>query len=449
MVGDIYVRSNPLQSLIQGLRMKQAKDELGASRQELKDLRTKRQETETRDMSAFVDLLRDKPAVASTTTPTQMPSFDDADAQSMQGIQGYGATTGAQAARPGDPMAAYSMAAASQSPTLRKVGLEGTMSLASEQAKQRTAQAQQNKYMGILSKAQTPQDAIAAGVPIDTVKGYYESKNFGRTEAGRPIEVEGVNGEKMIQQVDKFGQPMGAPMPGYMPAQAVNTGDKTIFAKPLSGQSFGVNMSPGDKARLAQSANQFQQSQANRPERQAQIIDTDQGKMQVLPGGKLAPLMDTQGNMISGPKGPTGTLARQQEAGQALQAINQAEKLLPKATSSGLGSAVDSAAAFFGKSTSGAQAASQLKALEGELVSKMPKMSGPQSDKDVALYKQMAGVIGDQTQPVATRQAALNTVKEIQQRYATPAMNLGRQPYANSVMNQQSSGGVVDFGSLK
>jgi hypothetical protein len=131
-------------------------------------------------MSAFVDLLRPKPAVASTTTPAQMPSFDEADAQSMQGVQGYGATTGAQAAIPGDPMAAYSLAAASQSPTLRKVGLEGTMSLAGEQAKQRTAQAQQQQYMDILSKAQTPQQALQAGVPYEMVKNFAESKNLGR-----------------------------------------------------------------------------------------------------------------------------------------------------------------------------------------------------------------------------------------------------------------------------
>jgi hypothetical protein len=98
----------------------------------------------------------------------------------MQGVQGYGATTGAQAAIPGDPMAAYSLAAASQSPTLRKVGLEGTMSLASEQAKQRTAQAQQQKYMDILRNAKTPQDALAAGVPFETVKNFTESKDLGR-----------------------------------------------------------------------------------------------------------------------------------------------------------------------------------------------------------------------------------------------------------------------------
>jgi hypothetical protein len=180
MVGNIYVRSNPLEGLIQGLRMKQSKDELAASRQELKDLRGKRQETEARDMSAFVSALRGTPAQASTTTPTQMPSFDEADAQSMQGVQGYGATTGAQTATPGDPMAAYSLAAASQSPTLRKVGLEGTMSLANEQAKLQAAQTLQQKYIDILRTSKTPQDALAAGVPFETVKNFTESKNLGR-----------------------------------------------------------------------------------------------------------------------------------------------------------------------------------------------------------------------------------------------------------------------------
>jgi hypothetical protein len=189
---------------------------------------------------------------------------------------------------------------------------------------------------------------------------------------------------------------------------------------------------------------------SNRPERQAQIIDTDQGKMRVMPNGQLAPLMDVSGNAISGPKGPTGTLARQNEAQQALNAIKQAEEILPNATSSGLGSLVDSAAGFVGYSTPGAQAASKLKAVEGELVSKMPKMSGPQSDKDVALYKQMAGVVGDETKPIATRQAALQAVKEIQNRYAGPQVNLGATGNPNSVMsNSGGRGGVVDFGSLK
>lgn len=171
-------------------------------------------------------------------------------------------------------------------------------------------------------------------------------------------------------------------------------------------------------------------------QKQAQIIDTDQGKMRVMPNGTLAPLMDVQGNAISGPKGPQGTAARAMEANQALQAISQAEQVLPKATSSGIGNMVDQAAGFVGYSTPGAQNAAKLKAIEGELVSKMPKMSGPQSDKDVALYKQMAGVVGDANVPLKTRQEALQTVKEIQQRYAGAPMRLGAQGNPNSVMNQ-------------
>jgi hypothetical protein len=54
---------------------------------------------------------------------------------------------------------------------------------------------------------------------------------------------------------------MGAPMPGYMPAQAVNTGNAVTFAKPVAGQSFNVNMAPGEVARLNQSESQFQRSQ--------------------------------------------------------------------------------------------------------------------------------------------------------------------------------------------
>jgi len=153
----------------------------------------------------------------------------------------------------------------------------------------------------------------------------------------------------------------------------------------------------------------------------------------MLPNGTLAPSMLVQGNVISGPKGPQGDAARAREANQALQAIQQAEKVLPKATSSGIGNMLDQAAGFVGYSTPGAQNAAKLKALEGELVSKMPKMSGPQSDKDVALYKQMAGVVGDANVPIKTRQEALNTVKEIQQRYAGAPMRLGNQP--NTSMN--------------
>lgn len=106
------------------------------------------------------------------------------------------------------------------------------------------------------------------------------------------------------------------------------------------------------------------------------------------------------------------------EAKESLQLINQAEKLLDTATGSLTGTGVDILAGAVGKSTAGAQDAAKLKAIQGALVAKMPKMSGPQSDKDVLLYREMAAQVGDSTIPADTRKAALQTLREIQERYA-------------------------------
>lgn len=106
------------------------------------------------------------------------------------------------------------------------------------------------------------------------------------------------------------------------------------------------------------------------------------------------------------------------DAKDALTLIDQATKLIPKATGSYLGNALDTVAQAIGYATGGAQTTAQLQALEGALVSKMPKMSGPQSDSDVKLYKQMAGNIGNPNVPPSIKQEALKTIKEIQERYA-------------------------------
>lgn len=86
-------------------------------------------------------------------------------------------------------------------------------------------------------------------------------------------------------------------------------------------------------------------------------------------------------------------------------------------TASGIGSLYDKGAAWFGAAPIGAQQAASLKAVEGDLVRMMPRMEGPQSNLDVMLYKEMAGKIGDDTLPIATRQAALATVEKLWRKY--------------------------------
>jgi hypothetical protein len=89
----------------------------------------------------------------------------------------------------------------------------------------------------------------------------------------------------------------------------------------------------------------------------------------------------------------------------------------PKPTGSGVGSLVDKVAGFFGASPTGAREATDLKAISGALTSKMPRMEGPQSDRDTQLYREMAAQVGDESIPVDQRLRALETVKALWRKY--------------------------------
>jgi hypothetical protein len=143
-------------------------------------------------------------------------------------------------------------------------------------------------------------------------------------------------------------------------------------------------------------------------------------------------------------KNPAGTISpaqRQQDADAVLSILKQAEPLLEESTGSLVGTAYDKAAGAVGYSTEGAQKTAQLKALEGALISKMPKMSGPQSDKDVLLYKQMAGQIGDSTLPIETRKAAMETIRQLNAQYSsdpTQASAGGVPKWDDSAINAEA-----------
>jgi len=139
------------------------------------------------------------------------------------------------------------------------------------------------------------------------------------------------------------------------------------------------------------------------------VVQSDTGPLVVDPrNGHGTPV--TVGGKVVPPKG-SGQAAK--DAQSVIDLLDQADPLLDTATHSLIGAGYDRAAAAFGKSTEGAQASAQLKALEGMLISKQPKMTGPQSDKDVLLYRQMAGQIGDASLPIETRRAALRGVREM------------------------------------
>lgn len=110
------------------------------------------------------------------------------------------------------------------------------------------------------------------------------------------------------------------------------------------------------------------------------------------------------------------------EAKQLLPFINEMKGLIDKSTSSGIGTIVDSAGNFFGYSTSGAEAIAAIAPLANKVLMGVQRFEGPQSDRDVASYKEASGKLADPTVPAAQKQAAFNTIIEIMKRNA-PELN--------------------------
>ena len=118
-------------------------------------------------------------------------------------------------------------------------------------------------------------------------------------------------------------------------------------------------------------------------------------------------------------------------ASKFLSIANQAESLLKQGpTASGIGSLLDSGAAFFAQTTKGAEIAQQLKGIGGWMVSNVPRMEGPQSNFDVANYQVMAGDVANDSLPIARRLSALQGIKtmmEDQIKLAGTSMQGGQQ----------------------
>lgn len=81
-------------------------------------------------------------------------------------------------------------------------------------------------------------------------------------------------------------------------------------------------------------------------------------------------------------------------------------------TESGLGAAFDAAGSFVGYTPKGAATQDALKVVAGNLTGLVPRFEGPQSDKDTALYKEMAAEVGS-NKPVERRLKALQTMKKL------------------------------------
>lgn len=194
--------------------------------------------------------------------------------------------------------------------------------------------------------------------------------------------------------------------------QALNLGGQQVVVDPQGNvvQVYGKTLAPGEQPQV-----RYEQARA-----------TETGKQQVQLDANI-------NKKIS-------------DAKDVVDLAGQAEEYLPDAS----GSYVDTAFSFgkkvIGRSDRETQANAALKVISGKLVSNMPRMEGPQSDKDVQLYKDMAANIADPTVPADDKKVALQALRDLNAKYS--------QKQAPSTMQSApqggaSGGGVIDFGSLK
>jgi len=303
--------------------------------------------------------------------------------------------------------------------------------------------------------------ALRAGIDPAKLQQISESRNWGRDKVAGTVETTDAQGRPVTRMRTDYGDFIGAAMPKPYEKKFQDTGGSIGVLDPYTASldgTIGKTMTPGEVASNQVALGQLGVARGNlgvAQERLAfdkaggadggvQYMNTPAGIVAVpkKPGMGAAPA----GQYVIGPDGmplggdpQTGPQARVRDARDALTIISEAEKLLPKATGSYLGVGADMLAQGFGASTQGAQAAAQLKVLSGSLVSKMPKMSGPQSDKDVAMYREMAGQIGDATLPVSTRMAALKTLRGLQEKYAGIQPPAPQEPAKQSAPTQSNA----------
>jgi hypothetical protein len=120
-------------------------------------------------------------------------------------------------------------------------------------------------------------------------------------------------------------------------------------------------------------------------------------------------------------KAEGATARKSVQAPQIESLLQQAEGLLPKATSGGLATTGRDLAGYFGEATEGSEFDTQLDVIGAALTSGVPRMEGPQSNYDVKLYEKAAGDLANSEKPIEARLAAIKTMRNLNNKYMTTA----------------------------
>jgi hypothetical protein len=224
MVSGHYVAPHFTQVLAEGLRgYSDIKGEKQAD-QELKDLTGKRQTAITDNRRAYIDALRGK---AATEAPKEMFVADDGGGGEM--------TMGTQvtpAVAP-DQLKAFEIAMQSPDANLRQMGTTQfsqyqqnqaaqQQKIADQQAADARVQAQKDRQTQLWeASGGDPQKFLAAGGDFEFAKTVVDGQGLGAPKVARVVEtIDPKTGRPVQQQLDVNGNPVGAPIPVYVPPKA-------------------------------------------------------------------------------------------------------------------------------------------------------------------------------------------------------------------------------------
>ena len=239
--------------------------------------------------------------------------------------------------------------------------------------------------------------------------------------------VRGLDGKMVALQPRKFGNP--SELPGYQPKpqwsmqdtggaiQPVDLSGATAPAVMTKTQTFADKTSAG-QLDVAQSRLAWEKERAAAGGSDKWVNDLTRGIQINSATGDSRPIMQD-----GKPLGTAKDSKLVDGSQRALSVLDMADEIIDKRNPTGsyVGRGIDIAQGAFGGTNQGAESVAQLQALEGALMMAQPRMEGPQSDRDVALYKQMAGKIGDPTVPNGIKKAAIKTIRELHKRYAGAA----------------------------
>jgi len=191
--------------------------------------------------------------------------------------------------------------------------------------------------------------------------------------------------------------------------KTLDLGGEQVVLDPRGGiaESYGKTLTPGE-----------------RPETKgAQTREIENERL-------VAKLRETSSKKISDSKDVVETIA-------------QVEKYLENASGSYLDTAQSFGKKLIGISDVETQANAALKVIAGKLVSNMPRMEGPQSDKDVQLYKDMAANIADTNIPANDKRIALEALKDLNAKYSNRDDPLSAS--RNAIQERQTNIGENSF----